>query len=447
MTDMNWDPLLKAAARIPIVKQVGRVSSVESGLLEVTGLGMEAGHGDQVLVSRRTGSPILGEVLRLGGNKLSVLPDATPEGVSLGDRVTLEKGAAIAPDDGWIGRIIDPTGKPLDGRRLVQGAEERSLRATPLPPAERALLGDRLETGMTVFNTLLPIVQGQRIGLFAGSGVGKSSLLAHFACHMQADVVVLALIGERGRELGEFVQTVLGPQGLSRTVIVASTSDQSPLMRRRCAWTAMAVAEYFRDKGRHVLFLADSLTRFAEAHREVAVATGELPTMRGYPPSLAHQLMSLCERAGPGREGGGTITAVLSVLVAASDMEEPVADILRGVLDGHVVLDRGIAERGRFPAIDLLRSVSRSLPAAASEDENELIAQTRSLIGLYEQSRLMIDAGLYEEGRNKELDRAVAVWADLDSFISSHEPRSTPNSFEKLRLILRKAQSIQALGL
>lgn len=447
MTHMDWAPLLKAAGRIPMVKRLGRVSAVENGLVEVSGLGVDASHGDQVLISRRAGPLIMGEVVRLGGDRLTALPESSPEGVALGDRVSLEKAATIAPGDGWIGRIIDPMGRPLDGRILAEGAEAKPLKASPIPPAERALLGDRLETGMMAFNTLLPIVQGQRIGLFAGSGVGKSSLLAHFACHMQADVVVLALIGERGRELGEFVRNVLGPKGLSRTVIVASTSDQSPLMRRRCAWTAMAVAEYFRDMGRQVLFLADSLTRFAEAHREVAVATGELPTMRGYPPSLAHQLMSLCERAGPGREGGGTITAILSVLVAASDMEEPVADILRGVLDGHVVLDRAIAERGRYPAVDLLRSVSRSLPTAASEGENQMISQARSLLSLYEKSQLMIDAGLYEEGRNIELDRAVVAWAELDSFISAKEPRDTSHSFEKLRLILRKAQSFQPHGI
>jgi flagellum-specific ATP synthase len=332
-------------------------------------------------------------------------------------------------------------GRPLDGRTLPKGDNEQPIRANAIAPAERTLLGDRLETGMAAFNTVLPIVKGQRIGLFAGSGVGKSSLLGHFAKHVDADVVVLALIGERGRELAEFVQNVLGPEGLARTVIVAATSDQSALLRRRCAWTAMAVAEYFRDRGQHVLLLADSLTRFAEAHREIAVATGELPTMRGYPPSLSHQLMGLCERAGPGRDADGAITAIFSVLVAGSDMDEPVADILRGVLDGHTVLDRSIAERGRYPAINLLRSISRSLPRAANPLENELIEQVRYMLSLYEKSEVMIDAGLYEPGRNEKLDEAIAVWSELDAFLAQKETHGVHQSFDKLRLILRKAKA------
>ena len=222
---------------------------------------------------------------------------------------------------------------------------------------------------------------------------------------------MLALIGERGRELREFVENALGKEGMKRAIVVTATSDRSPVVRRRCAWAAMAVAEHFRDQGAHVLLLADSITRFAEAHREVAVAAGELPSLRGYPPSTAHMIMSLCERAGPGPDGAGDITALFSVLVAGSDMEEPVADILRGVLDGHVVLDRAIAERGRFPAIDLLRSVSRSLPQAASEAENKIIGRTRQLLGAYEKSELMIRAGLYAEGSDPVLDQAIPCLA------------------------------------
>jgi flagellum-specific ATP synthase len=275
-------------------------------------------------------------------------------------------------------------------------------------------------------------VRGQRIGLFAGSGVGKSTLLADFARGVSADVVVIALIGERGREVREFVDHVLGPEGMKRAVVVAATSDQSPLVRRRCAWTAMAVAEHFRDQGKHVLLLADSITRFAEAHREVALASGEVASLRGYPPSTSHMIMSLCERAGPGIDGTGDITAVFSVLVAGSDMEEPVADILRGVLDGHVVMDRKIAERGRFPAIDLLRSVSRSLPAAATEGENELINQARRLLGAYDRAEMMIQAGLYSTGSDPMIDAAIKVWPQLDSFLARPEPDNTAASFTHL---------------
>lgn len=245
-------------------------------------------------------------------------------------------------------------------------------------------------------------------------------------------MVVIALIGERGREVREFVDRVLGKEGMKRAVVVAATSDQSPMMRRRCAWMAMSVAEHFRDLGRQVLFLADSITRFAEAHREVALASGEAGNLRGFPPSTTQQITSLCERSGPGVGHSGDITAVFSVLVAGSDMEEPVADILRGVLDGHVVLDRKIAERGRFPAIDILRSVSRALPEAASGEENELILEGRRLLGLYDRSEMMIQAGLYSKGSDASLDHAVDAWPKIDRFLAAPEVVNTHASFEQL---------------
>lgn len=277
------------------------------------------------------------------------------------------------------------------------------------------------------------------MGLFAGSGVGKSSLLGQFARHMTADVVVIAMIGERGRELRHFVDDVLGKEGLSRAVVVAATSDQSPLLRRRCAWTAMAVAEHFRDAGKSVLFLADSITRFAEAHREVAVAAGEAPVLRGYPPSTTHLITSLCERAGPGAGSQGDITALLSVLVAGSDMDEPVADILRGVLDGHIVLDRAIAERGRFPAVDVLRSVSRCLPAAATDRENALLGHTRKMLSLYDANAMMIRAGLYTHGSDTEIDKAIQLYPEVEAFLAKDEEDDPQRSFSQLELTLRRA--------
>lgn len=411
------------------VHHVGRVVEVGRGTLTVKGLSTSASLGDQVRIARRGGDSMGGEVLQLTRGEVVILPDRSAEGVVIGDRVTLLGEALIAPDSNWIGRVIDPSGNPLDGRTLFRGLNARPMRAAPPNATERRPLGERLETGVAIFNTLLPIVRGQRIGLFAGSGVGKSTLLADFARGVTADVVVIALIGERGREVREFVDHVLGPEGMKRAVVVAATSDQSPLVRRRCAWTAMAVAEHFRDQGLHVLLLADSITRFAEAHREVALASGEAASLRGYPPSTAHMIMSLCERAGPGTNDVGDITAVFSVLVAGSDMEEPVADILRGVLDGHVVMDRKIAERGRFPAIDLLRSVSRSLPAAATTEENELINQTRKLLGAYDRAEMMIQAGLYATGSDPLIDAAIKVWPQLDAFLARAETDGTDASF------------------
>lgn len=432
MADVGFDQLAAEISAIPTARDVGRVARIGRGTIEVAGLGHIAAQGDMVEIDTPGHIVRRGEVLNLAADVVTVLPDGDIEGLQIGAAVALIGANQIAPDDGWIGRVIDPAGQALDGRPILRGKSARPLRGTPMNPTERRVLGARLETGVAVFNTLLPIVRGQRMGLFAGSGVGKSTLLAKLARGVHADVVVIALVGERGREVREFVERVLGPEGMKRSVVVAATSDQSPLMRRRCAWTAMAVAEHFRDKGRHVLFLADSVTRFAEAHREIALASGESGSLRGFPPSTAHQITSLCERAGPGAGTAGDITAIFSVLVAGSDMEEPVADILRGVLDGHVVLDRKIAERGRFPAIDLLRSVSRALPGAASEAENTLISAARQRLGAYDRSEMMIQAGLYTQGTDAALDAAIEAWPKLDGFLSEDEWDNTSASFKRL---------------
>jgi flagellum-specific ATP synthase len=293
-------------------------------------------------------------------------------------------------------------------------------------------LGARLETGLAVLNTFLPIVRGQRVGIFAGSGVGKTTLLGKLARTLSADVVVLVLIGERGREVRDFVDRVLGPGAMKRCVVVAATSDQSPAVKRRAAFTGMAIAECFRDAGAHVLFMADSITRLAEAHREVAAASGELSTLRGFPPSTSKLIMELAERAGPGPQDGGNITGVFNVLVAGSDFDEPVADILRGTLDGHVVLSRDIASRGRFPAIDVLSSVSRSLPEAASAQENEVLDKARQLLAAYEKSRLMIESGLYATGTDHQTDKAMRVHEDLELFLARVESQNTKESFRRL---------------
>ncbi len=441
MQQTDLSRLSAQLSTIAPVRRIGRVSGVSAGVIQVAGLARFARIGDQLQLSRQNGQTIGGEVVRLEQDILVMLPDETYEGVSLGDCVALCPPATVAPSDAWIGRVVDPFGRPLDGRPLLRGSEAWALQASPPPPGQRRAMGERLETGLAAMNTLLPIVRGQRLGLFAGSGVGKSSLLAHLARHLQADVVVIALIGERGRELRDFVEETLGKEGMKRAVVVAATSDQSALARRRCGWTATTIAEYFRDQGKHVLLLADSITRFAEAHREVAVAAGEAPALRGFPPSTAHMIMSLCERSGPGVNGVGDITGIFSVLVAGSDMEEPIADILRGVLDGHIILDRAIAERGRYPAIDVLRSVSRSLPSAASPDENAILGEVRQLLGAYERSEVMVRAGLYAPGNDEILDRAVSIWADLDEFIGQSETQGTTASYSRLQLLMRRARA------
>jgi len=420
---------LRACSR---VRPVGRIVKVEGGHVEVAGLGAHATIGDRVRLCPDEADPSTGEVVAIDGEHVTVLGDGDLRGLGTRGRVVLLGPDLIAPDDSWIGRVIDPDGRPLDEGPLLPGLFLRPIIGPPPPATHRRALGQRVATGLAVFDTLLPLVRGQRIGLFAGSGIGKSTLLAQLAQGVEADVVVIALVGERGREVRHFIDRVLGPRGMRRAVVVAGTSDRSALERRRALLTAMTVAEHFRDAGRHVLLLADSVTRFAEAHREVAVASGEAATLRGHPPSTPHLIAGLVERAGPGTPEQGDITAVFSVLVAASDMDEPVADMLRGVLDGHVVLDREIAERGRFPAVDVLRSVSRSLPDAATAEENALIALARRRLGAFARSEMMIRAGLYEAGADPELDAAIEVQAALDAFVGRSEECGIGASFEAL---------------
>ncbi len=427
-----------AIAPLRSVRKVGRVLGVAAGTVQVSKETGDTRVGDRACVLAR-GRQIQGEVVKLDQHAVHVLTDGDPNGVSIGDRVVLDAPPAFAPHDSWVGRVIDPDGRPLDGRPILPGHAPVDLNADPPPPHGRRAMGKRLETGLAVFNTLLPLVQGQRTGLFAGSGVGKSTLLADLARGVQADVIVIALVGERGREVRHFVEDVLGVEGMQRSVVVAATSDRAPQVRRRCAQAAMAVAEYFRDEGQQVLLLIDSVTRFCEAHREVAIAGGESANLRGFPASTGPAIARLCERAGTGAGTAGDITAVFSVLVAGSDMDEPVADMLRGVLDGHVILDREIAERGQFPAVDVVRSVSRSLPEAANTQENTLIAQARTHISTYVKSELMIQSGLYTPGFDPTIDTAIQYMPALTSFLTMKDSRGTMAHFAKLRQAMATA--------
>jgi flagellum-specific ATP synthase len=281
-------------------------------------------------------------------------------------------------------------------------------------------VGTRIETGIKAIDTLLPLCRGQRLGIFAGSGVGKSSLLAMLARHVAVDVIVIGLIGERGKEVNEFLEDTLGPEGMARAVTVIATSDEPPLVKRQAARLTLAVAEFFRDQGQQVLCLFDSITRFAEAQREIGLASGEPPTSRAYPPSTFSEMSALLERAGPGRrnDSQGDITAVFTVLVQGGDMDEPVADAVRAILDGHLVLNRSIAEHGRFPAIDVLKSVSRALPACHSASENELVAAARKAIADYEAMGTMIRIGAYRAGSDPAIDHAIRLRPEFESFLA-----------------------------
>jgi len=429
----DFEALGAELARLSNTRRVGRVTAVGTAALEIAGLSNHARIGDQVAIGLggRAAQELGGEVVGVSEAVVRAMTYAPLDGAAVGDAATLLGPAGVHPAETWVGRIVDAFGQPLDGRPLTPGAASATLRRAPPPPATRKGLGSRLGTGLAAFDTALPLARGQRVGVFAGSGIGKSSLLADLARGIEAEIVVYALIGERGRELRDFVDNVLGPEGMKRAVVIAATSDQAPLIKRRAAWMAMAVAEVFRDQGRHALLLIDSLTRFAEAHREIALTAGEAPSLRGFPPSVANLIAALCERAGPGPFGKGDITAIFSVLVAASDMDEPIADITRGVLDGHIVLDRGIAERGRFPAIDVRRSVSRSLPAIATEAENAMLARVRRVLTTYENAALMIQTGLYAPGSDPAIDEAIKIWPKLDAFFTERSA-GVPESFARL---------------
>lgn len=439
MTTDAFD-LLRAQLRgIKTAQAVGQIIALGRDCVSVAGLDRVAALGDRV----RLGGDVMGEILGMEAGRARVMPEGPADGLRLGAPVAHLGPATLSPDTSWLGRVIDPDGQPMDGRALFPGQRAYPLVASPPSPAARRGLGQRMRTGFAVFDTLLPIVRGQRVGLFAGSGVGKSRLIAALAEGMTADVVVIGLIGERGREVRDFVSETLGPQGLARAVVIAATSDRPALTRARAANATMAVAEFFRDQGKSVLVLADSITRYAEAQRDVAAAAGEPFGPGGFPASMAQSIMALTERAGPGAGAQGDITAIFSVLVAGSDMEGLVADVMRGTLDGHVVLAREIAERGRYPAIDLLRSVSRSLPNAAREEENKLIARARQLLGAYDRAEMMLQAGLYAPGSDPVTDGAVKVWDALDTFIGSDAAPDISQSFDRLKAVLAPADIVR----
>jgi flagellum-specific ATP synthase len=313
----------------------------------------------------------------------------------------------------------------VDGKGPLQkGDVAFPVRAQPPSAHARQRVQGKVDLGVRALNTFLTCCRGQRMGIFAGSGVGKSSIMAMMARHTKLDATVLSLVGERGREAREFIEDDLGPEGLERSIVVTATSDESPLMRRQAAYTAMAIAEYLRDLDKDVLILMDSVTRFAMAQREISLSAGEPPASKGYTPSVFAELPKLLERAGPG-VGNGSITGLFTVLVEGDDMNEPISDAVRGILDGHVVLDRSIAERGRYPAINVLRSVSRTMPACNTEEENAIVNRARRLMATYDDMAELIRLGAYREGTNPEVDEAIRYNAALEQFLAQEKSEYT----------------------
>jgi flagellum-specific ATP synthase len=371
--------------------------------------------------------PLLGEVVALDDAGVHLLPFSELEGVGLGARVTLAHGHdRIRPDPGWIGRTLDPLARPLDGRPPPPpGARTYRLQARPAPAHRRRDFGPRLDLGVRALNLFTPCCRGQRMGIFAGSGVGKSTLLAMLARHSDADALVLGLVGERGREVNALLQHGLGRAGLARSVVVVATSDMPAMLRRRAAYLTLTVAEALRDQGLSVLCLIDSVTRFAMALREIYLAAGEPPTSKGYPPSVFAELPRLLERAGPGTEDG-SITGLFTVLVEGDDLTDPIADAVRAILDGHIVLDRRIAEGGRFPALDVLRSLSRSAPACYRPEERPVVARARQLLRAHAETAELIQLGAYRAGSDPLIDEAIAARPALEALLAQEvDERST----------------------
>jgi len=388
------------------VEVAGVVDAATVAERRVRGISLDAALGDRLEIAHGDGSA-LAEVVRIDREHCTAALYERRASAFLGAPAVLRGPFALRPHEAWLGRTVDALGRPLDGSGPLPRGAPRSCDADPPPALARPPLTRPLRTGVKSIDLFAPLVEGQRIGIFAGSGVGKSTLLGMLAAAASVDVVVAALVGERGREVGELLSGPLAPHR-ARTIAVVSTGDETALMRRQAARTAVTVAEYFRDGGARVLLLVDSLTRAAHAMRDVALSAGEPPVSRGFPPAVFSELARLAERAGQGGDNG-SITAAFCVLVESDDLDDPIADAARGTLDGHIVLSRALAEAGRFPAVDPLASLSRLSPAAFTADEAELSRQLRRLIARYEDTRDLRLLGAHQPGTDPELDRAVAL--------------------------------------
>jgi flagellum-specific ATP synthase len=393
------------------VQVFGRVRAVQGLLIEVVGPTRELRVGGRVLIETPERAELECEIIGFREDRALCLPFGSVTGVRLGCRAVFRRSEGVVhPDEAWLGRVINARGEPIDGKGpLPRGAQAYPLRQMPLPAHERARVGQPVDVGVRALNTFTTICEGQRMGIFAASGVGKSVLMSMLARSGGMDVAVIGLIGERGREVQEFLEDYLGASGLRRAVVVVATSDEAALLRRQAAYLTLTLGEYFRDRGRRVLCMMDSLTRFAQAQREIGLAIGEPPTAKGYPPTVFAELPRLLERAGPGRIHSGSVTGLFTVLVEGDDHNEPIADAVRGILDGHIVMERQIAERGRYPAVNVLRSISRTMPQCVPASVRPLLQRARELMSVYADMEELIRLGAYRKGSDPKVDRAIAI--------------------------------------
>jgi flagellum-specific ATP synthase len=431
----------------------GRIVRVAGLVMETVGLQLPIGSACHIPLPN--GKRVEAEVVGFESGRLFLMPLGDVEGVKPGavviqsqsppslihlDQIHMEfnaealKGRGLPVGDHLLGRVLDATGKPLDLGPPLDSSITAPMYSPPINPLRRAPIKEVLDVGIRAINSCLTIGKGQRMGLFAGSGVGKSVLLGMMARYTTADVVVVGLIGERGREVKEFIEDILGEDGLARSVVVAAPADNPPLLRLQGAFYATAIAEYFRDQGKNVLLIMDSLTRYGMAQREIALAIGEPPATKGYPPSVFAKIPVLIERAGNGSEGGGSITAFYTVLTEGDDLQDPIADSARAILDGHIVLSRELADAGHYPAIDIEKSISRSMHTITSEEQQKRMRKLKQLVSRYERNRDLINVGAYSSGSDPILDEAIAKYPQIEAFLQQSilEKVSIPQSLGEL---------------
>ncbi|HEV7719451.1 MAG TPA: flagellar protein export ATPase FliI [Arsenicitalea sp.] len=437
--------LIAAIDDVDEVEVFGRVKAVQGLLIEIVGPVRELRVGGRVIIDTSAGETLACEIIGFRDGHALCLPFGPVAGVRLGCKAVFESNdGSVYPAHSWLGRVINANGEAIDGKGpIARGPVSYPLRQSPLAAHDRVRVGAPLDVGVRVLNTFTTICEGQRMGIFAGSGVGKSVLMSMLARNANVDVAVIGLIGERGREVQEFITDYLGEAGIEQAVVVVATSDEAALMRRQAAYLTLALSEYFRDQGKRVLCMMDSLTRFAQAQREIGLAIGEPPTAKGYPPTVFTELPRLLERAGPGLANSGSVTGLFTVLVEGDDHNEPIADAVRGILDGHIVMERGIAERGRYPAVNVLRSISRTMPGCVPVPVRPVLNKARELLSVFADMEELIRLGAYRKGSDPKVDRAIAINPALEVFLSQQreERTSIADGYVMLEAIVDKADA------
>ncbi|KGM08205.1 Flagellum-specific ATP synthase FliI [Methylophaga thiooxydans] len=446
----NWQKKLKEYQQ-RLDQESGLDVLVEGRLTRMVGLtleavGFQAPIGSRCEVLAPGQRPVEAEVVGFSGDLLYLMPTGDMRGLVPNARVRpIRSDSQVPVGEAMLGRVVDGAGKPLDGKGPLKVKDKVPLHGEPVNPLARSPIREHLDVGVQSINALLSVGRGQRMGLFAGSGVGKSVLLGMMTRFTEADVIVVGLIGERGREVKEFIEDILGAQGMKRAVVVASPADHSPLMRLHGAMLATSIAEYFRDQGKQVLLLMDSLTRYAQAQREIALAIGEPPATKGYPPSVFSLLPQLVERAGNGPAGGGAITAIYTVLTEGDDQQDPVADAARAILDGHIVLSRQLAESGHYPAVDVEASISRVMPHIISAEHLQRAQQFKQMYATFRQNQDLINVGAYSRGSDPLIDEAITMFPALQQLLrqSMDQAVNWQQSDNSLKQVISMRQQLQ----